>query len=37
LPLSAVAIFLVTLAFRQLKKIDAARDRLRAQGLDAGL
>jgi len=36
LPLSAVAIFLVTLALKDVKKIEDARGRLRAQGLDGG-
>jgi hypothetical protein len=34
--LSAVSIFLLALALKDIQKIDAARGRLRAQGLDGG-
>jgi hypothetical protein len=37
LPLSGLAAALVASSLKQVKAIDAARDRLRAQGLDAGL
>jgi hypothetical protein len=37
LPLSVVGTLLVWLARKDVRKIDEARERLRAQGLDAGL
>jgi hypothetical protein len=36
-PLSATAAVLILLATKNIRKIDEARERLRAQGLDAGL
>lgn len=36
-PLSVTAAFLIFIATKHVRKIDAARERLRAQGLDAGL
>lgn len=36
MPLSGVSIFLVALALKDIKKIEEARGRLRAQGLDGG-
>ena len=36
-PLSATAALLIFFATKNIRKIDAARERLRAQGLDAGL
>jgi hypothetical protein len=37
LPLSITATVLIAVAMKELKRIDGARERLRAQGLDAGL
>jgi hypothetical protein len=37
LPLSGIGTGLIAAGFKQVKAIDAARERLRAQGLDAGL
>jgi hypothetical protein len=37
LPLAATAAILIFFATKNIRKIDAARERLRAQGLDAGL
>jgi hypothetical protein len=37
LPLSIVATLLLSLGLKQIRRIDEARERLRAQGLDAGL
>ena len=36
-PLSGAAVVLVALSLKRLRAIEAARERLRAQGLDAGL
>jgi hypothetical protein len=36
-PLSITATTLITVALKEVRRIDAARERLRAQGLDAGL
>src|SRR5688572_32300132 len=37
LPLSITATVLIAVALKEVKRIDLARERLRAQGLDAGL
>jgi hypothetical protein len=36
-PLSVTAAFLIFISMKHVRKIDRARERLRAQGLDAGL
>ncbi|HEX6765291.1 MAG TPA: hypothetical protein VF103_07425 [Polyangiaceae bacterium] len=36
-PLSITATTLITVALKEVRRVDAARERLRAQGLDAGL
>ena len=37
LPLAITATVLIAVAFKEVKRIEGARERLRAQGLDAGL
>jgi hypothetical protein len=37
LPLAIAATVLIAVAFKEVKRIEGARERLRAQGLDAGL